>query len=199
VSGPTGQEGGEELEQSHAPGAPATPEGPTGSTAPAAAASAGRPAWALFIGIALAVVVLDQLSKTWVLANIAPGSSVQLVGEYLRLIHSKNNGALFGLFGSSAPVLAVASVVVISLIVWFHARSGRNVLISVALGLLLGGAIGNLIDRLRLGYVVDWVDGGIGNIRFWTFNVGDAAISVALLLLLASILWPGLGRPSTDA
>jgi signal peptidase II len=198
VSGPIGPEGGEELEQSHAPGAPATPEAPAGSTAPAAT-SAGRPAWVLFIGIAFAVVVLDQLSKAWVIANVAPGSSVQLVGEFLRLIHSKNNGALFGLFGSSAPVLAVASVVVISLIVWFHARSGRNLLISIALGLLLGGAIGNLIDRLRLGYVVDWVDGGIGDIRFWTFNVGDAAISVALLLLLASILWPALGRPSTDA
>ena len=167
--------------------------------APAGATSAGRPAWVLFSGIAFAVVVLDQVSKAWVIANIAPGSSVQLVGEFLRLIHSKNNGALFGLFGSSAPVLAVASVVVISLIVWYHARSGRNLLISVALGLLLGGAIGNLIDRLRLGYVVDWVDGGIGSIRFWTFNVGDAAISVALLLLLASILWPALGRPSTDA
>jgi signal peptidase II len=167
--------------------------------APAGATSAGRPAWVLFSGIAFAVVVLDQVSKAWVIANIAPGSSVQLVGEFLRLIHSKNNGALFGLFGSSAPVLAVASVVVISLIVWYHARSGRNLLISVALGLLLGGAIGNLIDRLRLGYVVDWVDGGIGSIRFWTFNVGDAAISVALLLLLASVLWPALGRPSTDA
>ena len=199
MSGPIGPEGGEELEQSHAPGAPATPEVPAGSAAPAAATSAGRPAWVLFIGIAFAVVVLDQLSKAWVIANIAPGSSVQLVGEFLRLIHSKNNGALFGLFGSSAPVLAVASVVVISLIVWYHARSGRNLLISVALGLLLGGAIGNLIDRLRLGYVVDWVDGGIGSIRFWTFNVGDAAISVALLLLLASVLWPALGRPSTDA
>jgi signal peptidase II len=198
VSGPIGPQGGEELEESQAPGAPATP-GTAGPAAPVAATSAGRPAWALFIGIALGVVVLDQVSKAWVIANIAPGSSVQLVGEFLRLIHSKNNGALFGLFGSSAPVLAVASVVVISLIVWYHARSGRNLLISVALGLLLGGAIGNLIDRLRFGYVVDWVDGGIGSIRFWTFNVGDAAITVALLLLLASILWPALGRPSTDA
>jgi signal peptidase II len=95
-------------------------------------------------------------------------------------------------------VLALASVVVIGLIVWFHARSGRNPLLSVALGLLLGGALGNLIDRVRLGYVLDWVDMGIGTIRFWTFNLGDSAITVAILLLLLIALLPGLGRSSTD-
>ena len=197
VTGPIHDEGGTELEQSNAPGAAATPGLDPGSTAPTVA-SAGRPAWALFVGIALGVVVVDQLSKAWVIATIAPGSSIELVGQLVRLIHSKNNGALFGLFGSAAPILAVASIVVISLIVWFHARSGRNLILSVALGLLLGGAIGNLIDRVRLGYVVDWVDAGIGSIRFWTFNIGDAAISVALLLLLVTILWPALGKPSRD-
>ena len=87
---------------------------------------------------------------------------------------------------------------VIGLIVWYHARSGRNLLISIALGLLLGGALGNLVDRVRFGYVVDWVDAGIGTIRFWTFNVGDAAISVAILLLLLIALRPGLGSTRAD-
>ena len=97
-------------------------------------------------------------------------------------------------------MLAIASLIVIGLIVWYHARSGRNLLLSIALGLLLGGALGNLLDRVRHGYVIDWVDMGIGTIRFWTYNLGDAAITVAILLLLASALWPGLaiGRTRSD-
>ena len=86
----------------------------------------------------------------------------------------------------------------IALIVGYHARAGRNLLLSVALGLLLGGALGNLFDRLRLGYVVDWVDAGLGTLRFFTFNIGDAAISTAILLLLAIALIPSLGTRTTD-
>jgi signal peptidase II len=95
--------------------------------------------------------------------------------------------------------MAVVSLGVIGLIVWYHARSGRSLLLSSALGLLLGGAVGNLIDRIRLGYVVDWVDMGIGNVRFWTFNIGDAAITCAILLLLLIALKPGIGTSATDA
>ena len=72
----------------------------------------------------------------------------------------------------------------IGLIVAYHGRSARSLYLSIALGFLLGGAIGNLIDRLRLGYVVDFVDIGIGDLRFYTFNVADAAISTAIVLLL---------------
>jgi signal peptidase II len=172
---------------------PATPDVGGPSAAPAASAAAARPAWGLFLGLAVAVLVVDQLTKSWVVASIVPGSAIRLVGDLLRLIHSRNSGALFGLFGSTAAVLAIASTVVIGLIVWYHAKSGRNLLVSVALGLLLGGALGNLLDRLRYGYVVDWVDAGIGSVRFWTFNVGDAAISLAILLLLLIALRPGLG------
>ncbi len=197
MSGPTRPDGDSELDQPHLPAAPGSPDaGP--KVTPTWARAAGRPTWALFVGLAAGVVVLDQLSKAWVTAAIAQGSAIQLVGDLVRLIHSHNSGALFGLFGSSAPVLALASVVVIGLIVWFHAHSGRNPLISIALGLLLGGALGNLVDRLRLGYVVDWVDMGIGTVRFWTFNLGDSAISAAILLLLLIALLPGLGSSSTD-
>jgi signal peptidase II len=184
VTGSTAHDGGNELDQSHAPITRATE---------------GRPAWILFVGVAAAVLVVDQLTKAWVVASIVPGSAIRVVGDLVRLIHSKNDGALFGLFGSAAPIFAVASLVVIGLILWYQARSGRNQLLSLALGLLLGGALGNLLDRIRLGYVVDWVDAGIGAIRFWTFNVGDAAISLAILLLLLIALRPGLGGgPSND-
>ena len=92
------------------------------------------------------------------------------------------------------------SIGVVALIAWYHGSSGRNTLLSVALGLLLGGALGNMLDRLRLGYVVDFVDAGLGDLRFYTFNVADSAITCAILLLLASALLPGrFGLPRLDA
>jgi signal peptidase II len=83
---------------------------------------------------------------------------------------------------------------VIGLIVAFHGQSERSVYLSIALGLLLGGAIGNMIDRLRLGYVVDFVDIGIGGFRWYTFNLADAAISTALVMLFALAFIPRLAR-----
>ena len=181
MTGPILSDGGSDLDETDAP-----PQGQ------AARSASGRPAWLLFFGVAATVLILDQLSKAWVIANIVPGTAVLVVGDLVRLIHSRNDGALFGLFGTAAPVLAIASIGVLVLIVGYHARSGRSPILSVALCLLLGGAIGNLIDRIRLGYVVDWVDAGLGGVRFWTFNIGDAAISVAILLLLLLAVVPGL-------
>lgn len=152
----------------------------------------GRPIWPIFLGLAATVIVADQLTKAWLVSVLAPGESMPVVGDYLRLVHSQNNGALFGLFRESAVLFGLASIVVIGLIVVYHARSGRSRYMSVALGLLLGGAIGNLIDRLRLGYVVDFVDAGIGNFRWYTFNVADAAISFAILFLIVAALRPSL-------
>jgi signal peptidase II len=152
----------------------------------------GRPIWPIFLGLAATVIVADQLTKAWLVSQLAPGESMPIVGDYLRLVHSQNNGALFGLFRESAVLFGLASIVVIGLIVVYHARSGRSRYMSIALGLLLGGAIGNLIDRLRLGYVVDFVDAGIGSLRWYTFNVADASISFAILFLIAAALRPSL-------
>jgi len=154
----------------------------------------GRPIWPIFLGLAAVIVVADQLTKAWIRATIAPGASISIVGDYLRLVHSQNNGALFGLFRESAILFGLASIIVIGLIVAYHGRSGRSPYMSVALGLLLGGAIGNLIDRLRLGHVVDFVDAGIGNVRWYTFNVADAAISFAIIFLILAALRPSLAE-----
>lgn len=158
-----------------------------------------RPAWPLFAGLAVAVLVADQLAKAWIVANIAPGQVVDVVGTLVRLIFSRNDGALFGLFGSSATLFGIGSLVVLGLVIWYHARSPRSLILSIALGLLLGGALGNLVDRLRLGYVVDFVDMGIGNLRFFTFNVGDSAISLAILLLLFLAVRPAAKPVKADA
>ncbi len=150
--------------------------------------------WSLFIGIATVVVVLDQLTKAWLVANVAPGEVKRVVGDSIRLVYHQNSGALFGLFRDQAILFGLISIVVIALIVGYHARSGRSLYMSTALGFLLGGAIGNMIDRLRLGYVVDFVDIGIGDLRFYTFNVADSAISTAIVLLVAVAIVPGLAR-----
>ena len=179
----------------------ATSRSATGSSAasPGAEAgnearTAGRPAWAMFLGLAATVVALDQLTKGWLTSFLGPGESIDVIGDLVRLVHGQNNGGLFGLFSGQALPFAAVSLVVVGLIVAYHARSGRNPYLSVTLGLLLGGALGNLIDRLRLGYVVDFVDAGIGDLRWYTFNVADAAISFAILLLLAASIWPSVAR-----
>ncbi len=150
----------------------------------------GGPRWALFGALALVIVVIDQASKAWLVGQLQPGGSMPVVGDLIRLTFVQNNGALFGLFRDSALLFGLVSLVVVGAIVWYHGHTPRSTLLSIALGLLLGGAIGNLIDRLRLGYVVDFVDAGIGTIRFYTFNAADAAISTALLLLILSAFLP---------
>ncbi len=156
---------------------------------------AGRRAhWPVFVGLAAAVVVLDQLAKAWLVSHFAPGQVAEVFGSAVRFVFGQNTGALFGLFRDQALLFGLVSLGVVGLIVAYHSRSGRSVYLSIALGLLLGGALGNLIDRLRLGYVVDFVDIGIGNLRFYTFNVADAAISTSIVLLVAVAIVPSLAR-----
>jgi signal peptidase II len=155
----------------------------------------GRALWPQFAILAGAIVVVDQVTKSVLVGALGPGESTSVVGDLVRFVHARNTGGLFGLFRDGAPVFAIASLGVIALIAWYHGRSGRSPYMTLTLGLLLGGAIGNLLDRLRFGYVVDWVDTGIGGLRWYTFNVADAAISGALLLLILLALRPALGEP----
>jgi signal peptidase II len=150
--------------------------------------------WLVFFGLAGIVVVLDQLTKAILVANLDPGEVVAVLGDYVRLVFSQNTGALFGLFRDQALLFAAASIGVVGLIVYFHGQAERSLYLSIALGFLLGGAIGNMADRIRLGYVVDFVDIGIGGFRWYTFNVADAAISTAIVMLFALAFVPALAR-----
>jgi signal peptidase II len=146
-----------------------------------------RGRWLTFAAVAAVVVVADQLSKAWIAASFSAGTATEIIGDLVRIVISHNSGGIFGLFGGSAPLLALASTVVIAVIVLYQRRVAVEGpwLLNLALGLLLGGAVGNLVDRLRWGYVLDFVDMGIGNARWYTFNVADAAISTAIVLLIA--------------
>jgi signal peptidase II len=150
-----------------------------------------RRRWLAFVTIAIVVIVVDQLSKAWVRSTLAYGDHpTPVIGDFVRVVFGQNTGGIFGLFGQSALLLAAGSVIVIGLIIGYEWREGsRSWLLTLALGLLLGGAIGNLLDRLFYGYVTDFIDVGIGNTRFYTFNVADSAISVALFLLIVIALF----------
>jgi signal peptidase II len=154
----------------------------------------------LFVGIALGVVVADQLAKTWIdtsfdlavpgAAGGEPGAPTPVIGDLVRIAKTYNDGGIFGLFGAAGPVLGLLSVAIIAGIAWYEWRHGAvgGPVVTVGLGLLLGGALGNLIDRARFGHVVDYVDTGIGMSRFYAFNVADAAISIGILLLIVAAL-----------
>ena len=90
----------------------------------------GRPRWGIFLGIAAAVVVLDQASKAWLESILAPGERLSVIGDLVRLTHAQNSGALFGLFRDQAYVFAIVSIGVVGLIIWYHRSSGRNTLLS---------------------------------------------------------------------
>jgi signal peptidase II len=154
--------------------------------------------WALFAAIAIAVIVLDQLTKSWIVNNIAKGSGISVLGTWLNFVYGANSGILFGMVPQSAGAFAIVSLVVIVMIVVYHRKAGRGIVMSVATALLLGGAIGNLIDRLRFGEVVDWIDMGIGAWRFWTYNIADAAITTSLILILVVALFPSTAEWGSD-
>jgi signal peptidase II len=159
-----------------------------------------RRRWALFLGLAGTVIVLDQLSKTWVdssfeLASRAipagqPGGPTELIGEYVRIAKTYNDGAIFGFLDATAMLMAVLSLFVIAGITWYEWRHGARSgpLLTIGLGLLLGGAIGNLIDRVRFGYVIDFVDMGLGQTRWYAWNVADAAVFVGIVVLFGAAL-----------
>jgi signal peptidase II len=158
-----------------------------------------RRRWLAFIVLAALVIVVDQVSKLFIdgnfqLATVHPATGgaapTNVIGDFVRVAKSYNTGGIFGLFGNSAVILALSSLFVIGLIVVYEWREGSHSwLLTLALALLLGGAVGNFIDRIRLGWVVDFVDMGIGDSRFYTFNVADSAISTALLLLILIALF----------
>jgi signal peptidase II len=159
-----------------------------------------RRRWALFGGLAGAVVLLDQLTKVWIDGAFAlasrgipagePGGPTELVGDLLRIAKTYNDGAIFGFLETSALLMAALSVLVIIGIVWYEWRHGPGLgpLVTIGLGLLLGGAIGNLIDRVAYGHVIDFVDMGIGGSRWYAWNIADAAVFLGIVALFAAAL-----------
>ena len=141
-------------------------------------------------GIAGIVVALDQWTKTLVRTNIEPGwvwlpEGWEHLEPYARIVHWHNTGAAFGMFKDGALVFTILAFVVVAAIIWFYREiEPQDWFLRLALGMQMGGAIGNLIDRLLFdGVVTDWISVG----KFAVFNVADASISVGTVIMLIGI------------
>lgn len=142
----------------------------------------------VWLGLAVLVVVLDQFTKHWVVQSIADGERIVLL-PVLNFIKAYNTGAAYNLLGGGSgwQIYLLAGVsIAVSLVVLIAVWRTRLLSVWCGLGyaLILGGAVGNLIDRVRLHYVVDFVDFHIGSWHFATFNLADAAITFGAIALL---------------
>ena len=145
--------------------------------------------------VSLIVIVLDQLTKHIAILKLPPGGSIPLIKGVFHLTLVRNKGMAFGLFPGQANFLLILSILVVPALVTFLIIFSRRIktgLVKFGLALILGGAIGNLIDRLRWGEIVDFLD-----FRIWpVFNLADTAITVGAILLVLKVL---LAREVTDA
>ncbi|MGE3271305.1 MAG: signal peptidase II [Chloroflexota bacterium] len=154
-----------------------------------------------FVATALAVIALDRWTKqlaTDLLLN-SGARSVPVIGEYIRLTYVENRGAAFGVLQNQTAFFILVGVIVISVIIASYRYIPEpSWILNICLGLQMGGAIGNLIDRIQVGYVVDFID-----LTFWpVFNIADSAICVGVVGLAWSVLFPPRGvvveRPSEN-
>lgn len=149
----------------------------------------------LGIAVAALVVVLDQISKWWVLERVMqPIPHIVEVTPFFNLVLAWNQGVSFGMFGNDAAVMpyvlsAVALGITVVLLAWL--RTADRALVALAIGMIVGGAIGNVIDRLRFGAVADFLDFHAFGFHFWAFNVADTGISVGVALLVLDGLLAG--------
>ncbi len=143
------------------------------------------------------VIVLDRLSKIWIVNHINPGYGITVIPGIFRLTHVLNTGAAFSLFADSLSPTAVRNsliafsviaVIIVFTLLW---RTGRDLTLSgIALALILGGAIGNLYDRVRFSHVVDFLEVKIVHYHWPDFNIADSCIVIGACLLLIEILRP---------
>lgn len=143
---------------------------------------------------AILVVLLDQVTKLAIVRNLAILDRIPVWGNVLRITHIRNSGAVFGMMKGAGAYFTFFSIVAagVLIVVLFFSRKASTA-VKTALGLVLGGAIGNLIDRLRFGAVVDFVDIGVSEATRWPcFNVADLAITIGVILLvIKSLRSPG--------
>ncbi len=147
-----------------------------------------------FISIFL-IIVLDQWTKLLVLANFEYGESVSVIQEFFSLTYVRNTGAAFGFLATANPAfrvpffLAIPIIAMVVLGFLYRDLPRESRWRSLALGLVTGGAVGNLIDRVRLGYVVDFLDFHYKNVYYFpAFNIADSAICVGVAILLLSTM-----------
>jgi signal peptidase II len=146
--------------------------------------AAGVGQWLGLAAVALAAVAADQLTKRIVTGRLALGDSVHVIGPFA-IRNVQNSGIAFGLFASATALVILLTGVAVLWMLLFFARSGaRHPVLPVSLGLVIGGSLSNLLDRVRLGYVTDFLD-----LRYWpAFNLADSFIVIGVFVLLAALV-----------
>ena len=144
----------------------------------------------VFFCIAIFVVLLDQVSKAFILSNLKLHESIDVINGLFNIVHVRNSGAAFGMFADSSEAFRSIfflgiGVLALSLIIYYigQIKNGQTKLL-VSLSLIFAGAIGNLIDRIRFGSVIDFIDIYISTFHWPAFNVADSAITVGAYLML---------------
>jgi len=151
----------------------------------------------LEIWIAVAIVLLDQVTKAVVRARVPLHDDVEVIRGMLGITYVRNSGAAFGLFNTidfpfkSAVIAVVAAVALVAIAAYAARLAPAQKMARVGLAFILGGAVGNLVDRIALGYVVDFVDAYWRSYHFWAFNVADSAITTGVVVMVLDML--GLG------
>jgi signal peptidase II len=137
--------------------------------------------------VAVAVFLVDQYTKSLVAKSFLPGESRYFIPHFLKWTYERNVHGAFGLFGNNA-VLLIGMAIVVLVLFWFSFRdaAAKSLMVRIAFGMIVGGAIGNIVDRVHYGYVIDFID----FYRIWPniFNVGDSCITIGVGLLLLSSL-----------
>jgi signal peptidase II len=142
-----------------------------------------------YIGLAATIILLDLWTKALVLARIDLHESIPVIPNFFQLVHVRNTGAAFGIGANASSrivplLLNAGAIAVFCVVVVYALRSAvTDRLLQTGLHLILGGAIGNLLDRFRFGYVVDFLDVYVGNKHWPAFNVADSAICIGIALL----------------
>jgi signal peptidase II len=176
------------------PAPPAPPEGAPPATTRTSAWSTAEVRYSYLVAVTATVFALDQASKSVVMSNMQLGDVIPLVPPVLDFHYITNRGVAFGLFSRFGDVfIPVALVIMLVILGFYRTLRGPRLLLRTALALQLGGALGNLLDRLRFGAVVDFLDFHISAINFYfpVFNLADSAIVLGVGILLVCLTFQG--------
>ena len=146
----------------------------------------------ILVGIILAAsIVLDQVTKMWAIAVLKNGGSIKLIGDFLRFTYAENRGAAFSILQNQRIFFLIITIIMLIVLAYIYFKT-KNItkLSKLSIGMIAGGAIGNFIDRVRFGYVVDFIDVRFGSIyNFPIFNIADSFVVCGTILMIILILF----------
>ncbi len=148
--------------------------------------------WIIPLVISLSILIADQISKIWIVAELGPEPALRyktIIGDWFRFVYSQNTGIAFNFFSDMSPVFIITSVLISALVIYGYIAHlpNHSVFVQSSIGLILGGAMGNTFDRIRVGFVIDFIQVG-----WWpVFNVADSAITTGAIVLAIYLLVVG--------